>query len=95
MTPRQRGDRSQLFRNALAINVIFKRQRPTNCESFLHLISIASAAVEARLCDGHSVDAIFRSELKEGRPHAVRYSHPRSPNAERSTPGGAYHPPER
>ena len=24
-----------------------------------------------------------------------RYSHPRSPNAVRSTPGGAYHPPER
>jgi len=23
------------------------------------------------------------------------YSHPRSPNAARSTPGGAYHPPER
>jgi hypothetical protein len=26
---------------------------------------------------------------------AGRYSHPRSPNAERSTPGGAYHPPVR
>src|SRR5262245_55563737 len=26
--------------------------------------------------------------------HAKRYSHPRSPNAERSTPGGAYHPAE-
>ena len=22
----------------------------------------------------------------------LRYNHPRSPNAERSTPGGAYHP---
>jgi hypothetical protein len=26
---------------------------------------------------------------------AWRYSHPRSPNAERSTPGGAYQPPDR
>jgi DNA polymerase III subunit epsilon len=26
--------------------------------------------------------------------HAKRYSHPRSPKAERSTPGGAYHPAE-
>ena len=25
--------------------------------------------------------------------HAKRYSHPRSPKAERSTPGGANHPP--
>ena len=30
-----------------------------------------------------------------GTTHARAYSHPRSPNAERSTPGGAYHPPER
>jgi hypothetical protein len=43
---------------------------------------------------GHCFDAFFRSELTEG-AHAGRYSHPRSPNAERSTPGGAYHPPER
>ena len=42
-----------------------------------------------------SFDAFFRSELTEGRAHAERYSHPRAPNAERSTPGGAYHPPER
>ena len=34
-------------------------------------------------------------KLTEGRALAGRYSHPRSPNAERSTPGGAYHPPER
>ena len=28
-------------------------------------------------------------------PAVDRYSHPRSPNASSSTPGGAYHPPER
>ena len=43
---------------------------------------------------GHCLDAIFRSGLTRG-AHAGRYySHPRSPNAERSTPGGAYHPAE-
>jgi hypothetical protein len=39
------------------------------------------------------LNAIFRSELTGGRARAERYSHPRSPNAERSVPGGAYHPP--
>ena len=39
-------------------------------------------------------DAIFRSELTKRPAHDRRYSHPRSPNAERSTPGGAYHPAE-
>ena len=35
----------------------------------------------------------FQIGANEG-GHAGRYSHPRSPNAERSTPGGAYHPAE-
>jgi hypothetical protein len=41
-------------------------------------------------------DAIFRSELTGGSgQHAGRYTHPSSPNGERSVPGGAYHPPGR
>jgi hypothetical protein len=39
-------------------------------------------------------DAFFRSVLTRG-GHAGRYTHPCFPNAERSTPAGAYHPPER
>jgi hypothetical protein len=36
-----------------------------------------------------------RNPLGSPTKAAGRYSHPRSPNAERSTPGGAYHPPVR
>ena len=37
----------------------------------------------------------LRARLPEPRAiTAKRYSHPRLPNAERSTPGGAYHPAE-
>jgi hypothetical protein len=40
-------------------------------------------------------DAVFRSELTKRLARDMRHSHPRSTNAERSAPGGAYHPPER
>jgi DNA topoisomerase III len=36
-----------------------------------------------------------KAEGKTPRELDPNYSHPRSPNAERLTPGGAYHPPER
>jgi hypothetical protein len=58
--------------------------------------SIASAAVgDLFVRPVTALTRFFRSEQTE-EAHAGRcYSHPRSPNAERSTPGGAYHPPER
>ena len=53
--------------------------------------------------DGHRAKVRFqdvsllgdRNPLGSPTKAAGRYSHPRSPNAERSTPGGAYHPPVR
>jgi hypothetical protein len=61
---------------------------PANCESFLRLIFDRIGRGRRSVCaTGHCFDAIFRSELTEG-AHAKRYSHPRSPNAKRSTPGG-------
>jgi hypothetical protein len=69
--------------------------RPRKLRSFPYLIFDRIGGGRESVCaTGHCFDAFFRSELTEG-AHAERYSHPRSPNAERSTPGGAYHPPER
>src|SRR5260370_4714347 len=41
-------------------------------------------------CKLGAIENPFGVTIKSSR----RYSHPRSPNAERSTPGGAYHPVE-
>ena len=64
-----------------------------NCENFVHLIFDRIGGGRGSICAaGHCFDD-FRSKLTGG--YAQRYSQPRSSNAERSTPGGAYHPPER
>jgi hypothetical protein len=74
--------------NALAFNVILKAalahpQIATSCTS----ASIASAAAGICLCNRSLLWRDFQTSGR-GRAHATRYSHPRSPNAERSTPGG-------
>jgi hypothetical protein len=86
--------RRRLIERTIASETSMSPQQ--NCDSFLHLIfdRIGGGRGSVR-ATGHCFDAIFRSELTEGRAHAGRYSHPRSPNAERSIPGGAYHSPER
>ena len=80
-------------RNALAINVILKAAMASPPQ-------IASAHLRShRRRSGidlrnrfTALTRFFRSE-QTGGGHARRYSHPRFPNAERSTPGGAYHSP--
>ena len=49
----------------------------------------ALGSCKTRRADRSPTQAGFRALAAYG------YSHPRSPNAARSTPGGAYHPPER
>ena len=66
---------------------------PANCESFLHLIFDRIGGGRESVCATRHCFDDFRSKLTGG--HAERYSQPRSSNAERSTPGGAYHPGER
>jgi hypothetical protein len=68
---------------------------PANCVSFLHLIFDRIGAVG---------EGFVRAGFDTGIPYALggqsddsggaSVSHPRSPNAERSSPGGAYHPDE-
>ena len=97
MTPRQRRSISA-SRNALAINVIIKAAMaspPQIAKASCTSSSIASAAIGDLFVQ--PVTALTRFQIgANGGAHAGRcYSHPRSPNAERSTPSGAYHPPER
>jgi hypothetical protein len=81
----------------LAINVILKAAMasPPHCESFLHLIFDRIGGGRGRFVRADSDTGIpyaFSGQLEDSGGASV--NHPRSPNAERSTPGGAYHPAE-
>ena len=64
------------------------RRLPNNSMSRRGAVGLLAALGPVR------VNGCFRSELMEVAGERWRYSHPRSPNTERSTPGGAYHPAE-
>src|ERR1700730_16324679 len=85
-------------RNALAINVILKAAMaspPQIARASCTSSSIASAAVGegfVRAGSDTGDPLCIQRQLEDSGVASV--SHPRSPNAERSTPGGAYHPAE-
>src|SRR5882724_6991343 len=85
-------------RNALAINVILKAAMaspPQIARASCTSSSVASAAVGegfVRAGSDTGMPYAFSGRLEDSGGASV--SHPRSPNAERSTPGGAYHPAE-
>ena len=60
-------------------------------------IAFGAFAVDRSIKDARRVDPVAPQgrNVLPNLTAAGRYSHPRSPNAERLTPDGAYHPPVR